>query len=67
LPSATGEAVRIEYGRCGNPSFDGYEVLRMGEHPAAEAHVIESGEAMGGVGEPPSPPTRRRWPTRFRP
>ncbi len=57
LSSALGEAVRIENGRCANPNFDGYEVLRMTEHPAVEAHVIESGEAMGGVGGPPLPPT----------
>jgi isoquinoline 1-oxidoreductase beta subunit len=57
LSSAMGEAIRIENGRCTNTNFDSYDVLRMSEHPAVEAHVIESGEAMGGVGEPPLPPT----------
>jgi isoquinoline 1-oxidoreductase beta subunit len=57
LSAALGEAIRIDQGRCTNPNFDTYEVLRMDEHPAVEAHVIESGEALGGVGEPPLPPT----------
>jgi isoquinoline 1-oxidoreductase beta subunit len=57
LSSAMGEAIRIENGRCTNTNFDSYDVLRMSEHPVVEAHVIESGEAMGGVGEPPLPPT----------
>jgi isoquinoline 1-oxidoreductase subunit beta len=57
LSSALGEAIRIERGRCVNPNFDAYEILRMDEHPVIESHTVESGEAMGGVGEPPLPPT----------
>jgi isoquinoline 1-oxidoreductase beta subunit len=57
LSAAMGEAIRIGRGRCANSNLDTYEVLRMDEHPAVEAHVIESGEALGGVGEPPLPPT----------
>ncbi|MGG5812453.1 molybdopterin cofactor-binding domain-containing protein [Falsiroseomonas sp. CW058] len=57
LSTAMGEKIVIEGGRVRNANFDGYEVLRTDEAPTRiEAHVIESGERMGGVGEPPVPP-----------
>jgi isoquinoline 1-oxidoreductase subunit beta len=57
LSSALGEAVRIAEGRAQNTNYDSYPILKINEAPPAiEAHVIESGERMGGVGEPPLPP-----------
>lgn len=56
ISAAMLEAVRIERGRAVNTNFDSYEILRMDEHPAVETHIIDSGEPLGGVGEPPLPP-----------
>ena len=56
VSAAMGEAVRIAAGRATNTNFDTYPILRIDEQPVIAAHVIESTEAMGGVGEPPLPP-----------
>jgi isoquinoline 1-oxidoreductase beta subunit len=57
LSTALGEKIVIAEGRVQNANFDNYRVLRVDEAPPViEAHVIESGERMGGVGEPPVPP-----------
>ena len=57
LSTAMGEKIIVANGRAQNTNFDGYPVLRTDEAPTRiEAHVIESGERMGGVGEPPVPP-----------
>lgn len=57
LSTALGEKIVIAGGRVQNANFDNYRVLRVDEAPPViEAHVIESGERMGGVGEPPVPP-----------
>lgn len=57
LSSAFGEAVEIAGGAAVNRNLDGYRLLRMPDAPRwIEAHIIESGAPMGGVGEPPLPP-----------
>lgn len=56
LSAAMGEAVRIEGGRAANTDFDSYPILRIDEAPVVEAHIVESTEAMGGVGKSPLPP-----------
>lgn len=57
LSTALGEKVVVADGRAQNTNFDSYPVLRIDASPGAiEAHFIESGERMGGVGEPPVPP-----------
>ncbi len=57
LSAALGEAVEIEGGAAANRNLDSYQLLRMPDAPTRiEAHIIESGEPMGGVGEPPLPP-----------
>ncbi|MBY0330840.1 MAG: molybdopterin-dependent oxidoreductase [Acetobacteraceae bacterium] len=56
VSAAMGEAVRIAAGRATNTNFDTYPILRMDEQPVIAAHIVESTEAMGGVGEPPLPP-----------
>ena len=49
--------LEIAQGRVQNANFDGYHVLRIDDAPTViETHVIESGERMGGIGEPPVPP-----------
>lgn len=58
LSAAMGEAVAVAGGAAVNTNFDTYPLLRMADAPAKiESIIIESGEAMGGVGEPPLPPT----------
>ncbi|HEX9108122.1 MAG TPA: molybdopterin cofactor-binding domain-containing protein, partial [Longimicrobiales bacterium] len=37
-------------------NFDDYPLIRMGEMPPVEVHVVPSDEAPTGVGEPPVPP-----------
>jgi isoquinoline 1-oxidoreductase subunit beta len=57
LSAAIGEGVRIERGRAADVNFDTYPLLRITQSPERiETIIIESGEAMGGVGEPPLPP-----------
>ncbi len=33
-------------------NFDNYRALRINEIPAIDIHIIDSGEAPGGMGEP---------------
>ena len=57
LSAALREQVRIENGRAANTNFDGYQLARMSDAPERiDTVIIESGETMGGVGEPPLPP-----------
>jgi isoquinoline 1-oxidoreductase beta subunit len=57
LSAALGEAVQIADGRAQNRNFDTYPLLRITESPETiQTVIIESGEPMGGVGEPPLPP-----------
>jgi isoquinoline 1-oxidoreductase beta subunit len=57
LSAAIGEGVRIEQGRSADVNFDTYPLLRITQSPERiETIIIESGETMGGVGEPPLPP-----------
>jgi isoquinoline 1-oxidoreductase subunit beta len=57
LSAALGEAVEIADGQAQNRNFDRYPILRISEAPEKiDTIIIESGETMGGVGEPPLPP-----------
>jgi isoquinoline 1-oxidoreductase beta subunit len=57
LSAVLGEAVGISAGGAQERNFDTYQVLRIADAPGRiETIVIESGESMGGVGEPPLPP-----------
>jgi isoquinoline 1-oxidoreductase beta subunit len=52
-----GEAVNIGAGGAVDRNFDTYPLLRISQAPERiETIIIESGETMGGVGEPPLPP-----------
>jgi isoquinoline 1-oxidoreductase beta subunit len=52
------EAATVANGAAVERNFDRYRLLRISEAPARiEAHIIRSGEKIGGVGEPPVPPT----------
>ncbi|HYG14019.1 MAG TPA: molybdopterin cofactor-binding domain-containing protein, partial [Methylophilaceae bacterium] len=39
-------------GRVQQSNYDNYRVMRINEAPVIEVHLIESGEAPGGIGEP---------------
>jgi len=57
LSAVIGEAVNIAGGSAVERNFDIYPMLRITQSPERiEAIIIESGETMGGVGEPPLPP-----------
>ncbi|MDH3946223.1 MAG: hypothetical protein OET45_06095, partial [Chromatiales bacterium] len=36
-------------------NFDGYRVLRIGQMPKVEVHIVKSAEPPTGVGEPATP------------
>ncbi|NKF20720.1 xanthine dehydrogenase family protein molybdopterin-binding subunit [Solimonas marina] len=49
--------IDIENGRPRQGNYNDYRVLRMNEMPRVEVHIMPSGEAPTGVGEPGVPPT----------
>lgn len=58
LSAAFGEAITLRDGMVEQQNFDSYAPLRLADAPAIHVRVLESPEvAMGGVGEPPVPPT----------
>ena len=44
--------ITIKNGRVEQHNFSDYRVLRLGEAPGIEVHLVKSAEAPGGVGEP---------------
>ena len=56
LSAAMFEAVTIAGGAAVERNFDRYRLLRINEAPRIEVHFIESGEKIGGIGEPGLPP-----------
>lgn len=57
LSAVLGEAVHVAAGAAVERNFDAYPMLRITDAPERiETIIIESGEPMGGVGEPPLPP-----------
>jgi isoquinoline 1-oxidoreductase subunit beta len=49
-------AITFKNGRVEQANFDTYPVLRIGEMPLVEVHIVSSKEAPGGIGEPGTPP-----------
>ena len=56
LTAALHGELTIENGRVQQSNFHDYPVLRMDETPEIEVHIVKSGEAPTGVGEPGVPP-----------
>jgi isoquinoline 1-oxidoreductase beta subunit len=56
LSAALYGEITLENGRAVQDNFDGYRVVRIDEAPAIEVAIIQSGAAMGGAGEPGTPP-----------
>ncbi len=56
LTAAMYGEIRIENGHVANGNFPDYEMVRMATTPEIDVHIVESGEALGGLGEPATPP-----------
>jgi isoquinoline 1-oxidoreductase beta subunit len=56
LGAALHNEIRIEKGRVKDSNFRTYRSLRLEEMPDVEVHIVPSGEAPTGVGEPGVPP-----------
>jgi isoquinoline 1-oxidoreductase subunit beta len=55
LTAALYGEITFKNGRVEQSNFHDYPMLRMNEMPVVEAHLIESTDKMGGVGEPVVP------------
>ena len=56
LSAALHGEISFENGRVQQSNFHDYQVLRINEAPEIEVAIINSGEPMGGAGEPGTPP-----------
>lgn len=56
LSAALKEKVEIANGGIKSENFADYGLLRMSEAPEVEVHIVQSHEALGGIGEPGVPP-----------
>ena len=56
LTAALYGEITIEKGRVAQNNFPDYEMVRMATAPEIDVHIVESGEALGGLGEPSTPP-----------
>jgi len=50
------DQITLEKGRVQQSNFHDYPMLRIAEAPVVETHIVDSGEAPGGLGEPGVPP-----------
>ena len=55
LSAAMYGEINIEKGRVSQSAFADYPVVRMHDAPTIETHIVNSGEAWGGAGEPGTP------------
>jgi len=56
LTAALYGRITIDHGRVVQSNFGDYPMLRIGEMPLVEVHILESGEKPGGIGQPGVPP-----------
>lgn len=56
LSAALYGEITIEDGAVAQSNFHDYSSLRMSKAPSIETHIINSGQVMGGAGEPGTPP-----------
>ena len=49
--------ITLDRGRVQQSNFHDYQMLRINEAPEVEVHILDSGEAPGGLGEPGVPTT----------
>jgi len=56
LSAALHERVTMKQGRTQEGNFDDYPILAAAEMPRVAVEIIDSGEQVGGIGEPGTPP-----------
>lgn len=56
LSAALSGEITLKGGRVEQGNFDGYPLLRIGEMPKVEVHIVPSSAAPTGIGEPGVPP-----------
>lgn len=56
LTAALYGEITFDDGKVQQSNFHDYPILRMDEAPQIEVTIVNSGEAMGGAGEPGTPP-----------
>ena len=56
LSAALSGEITLNEGRVVQGNFDGYPLLRIGDMPAVEVHIVPSTSAPTGIGEPGVPP-----------
>ena len=56
LSAALYDEITLKEGRVEQGNFHDYRVLRVDEMPEVETHILESGAAVGGIGEAATPP-----------
>lgn len=56
LTAALYGEISIKDGRVEQGNFPDYEMVRMATTPEIDVHIVESGEELGGLGEPATPP-----------
>jgi isoquinoline 1-oxidoreductase beta subunit len=56
LTAAIYGEITIENGRVAQNNFPDYQMVRMATSPEIDVHIVESGESLGGLGEPATPP-----------
>lgn len=56
LTAALYGEITIADGRVVQSNFPDYEMVRLAQAPHMETHIIRSGEPLGGMGEPGTPP-----------
>ena len=55
LSAALSGEITLDQGRVQQTNFHTYPLLRIAQTPRTEVHILESGEAPGGIGEPGVP------------
>jgi isoquinoline 1-oxidoreductase beta subunit len=56
LSAALYGEITIQNGSVANQNFPDYNSVRMAQTPEIQVHLVESGESIGGLGEPSTPP-----------
>jgi isoquinoline 1-oxidoreductase subunit beta len=56
LSAALGEQITIENGAVVQRNFGDYPILTLAQTPILEVHFLDTGAAIGGLGEPGLPP-----------
>jgi len=55
LTAALFDEITIEDGQTQQSNFNNYPMMRIGDMPRVEVHIVPSHESPGGCGEPPVP------------